>query len=480
MQLNDKIRGASKWSLVTEVVSRIMGPLTNMVLARLLAPEAFGMVATITMITSFADIFTDAGFQKYLVQGEFLNEEDLNNNTNVAFWTNLGLSVVLWLVIYVFRHNLASMVGNDGLGDAIAIASLSLPMTSFSSIQMARFRRELDFRTLFYAKLVGIFVPLAVTIPLAFALRNFWALIFGTLCVHLSNAVLLTLHSRWKPSFFYRISILKSMISFSIWTLIEQLLGWANLNIGIFIVGQYLTAYYLGLYKTSMSVSNQLLSIITNALSPVILSSLSKVKNDEKKFQSMFFSFEEKISLIVLPLGVGMFVFKDVFTNIFLGSQWGEAVDFIGIWGLMRSLLIVFGMFSMEVFVAKGKPQYSVFSQALSIAVLVPTILVSAPFGYRTLYISRTLIVGVTIVIKLILLTYFAKISAIKLLKCCFPFVAASFCMGVFGFILKTLWKSLLWELVSVLICVIFYFSFLLLFARTRKVLFDFLKEIKE
>ena len=71
MGITEKVSSASKWSLATQLLSKLMGPITNMFLARLLAPEAFGMVATITMITSFSDIFTDAGFQKYLVQQEF-------------------------------------------------------------------------------------------------------------------------------------------------------------------------------------------------------------------------------------------------------------------------------------------------------------------------------------------------------------------------------------------------------------------------
>ena len=69
--LDQKVIGASKWSFLTEIASKLMPPIVNMVLARLLTPAVFGMVATVTMITSFAEIFADAGFQKYLVQNDF-------------------------------------------------------------------------------------------------------------------------------------------------------------------------------------------------------------------------------------------------------------------------------------------------------------------------------------------------------------------------------------------------------------------------
>ena len=70
---------ATKWSTITEVIAKLISPITNMILARIISAEAFGVVATITMITSFADMFTDAGFQKYLVQHDFEDEDEKNN-----------------------------------------------------------------------------------------------------------------------------------------------------------------------------------------------------------------------------------------------------------------------------------------------------------------------------------------------------------------------------------------------------------------
>ena len=90
------IINATKWSLITEFLAKLMTPITNLILARLLAPEAFGVVATITMIITFADIFTDAGFQKYLIQYNFKSEEEKTRSITVAFWTNLAISIIIW------------------------------------------------------------------------------------------------------------------------------------------------------------------------------------------------------------------------------------------------------------------------------------------------------------------------------------------------------------------------------------------------
>ena len=75
--LNKKIGRATKWSSITEIIAKLISPLVNMLLARLLVPSAFGAVTTITMVISFAEVFTDAGFQKYLIQHEFSSREEL-------------------------------------------------------------------------------------------------------------------------------------------------------------------------------------------------------------------------------------------------------------------------------------------------------------------------------------------------------------------------------------------------------------------
>ena len=82
LTVDKRIGRATIWSSMTEIIARLISPIVNMVLARLLVPEAFGVVTTINMVISFAELFTDAGFQKYIIQHEFNSEEDLNKNTN--------------------------------------------------------------------------------------------------------------------------------------------------------------------------------------------------------------------------------------------------------------------------------------------------------------------------------------------------------------------------------------------------------------
>lgn len=475
--MNTHILKATKWSSITEIVAKLVTPITSIVLARLLTPEAFGVVATLTMVITFAEIFTDAGFQKYLIQHEFDDDIDKDQSTNVAFWSNLIMSLFIWLVIGVFADPLAAMVGNPGLGHVLTIACVSIPLAAFSSIQMALYKRDLDFKTLFKVRIVGICIPLLVTIPLAFYLRSYWALVIGTIATNCANAVLLTVYSKWKPEFYYSFAKLKEMFSFSAWSVIEAVSIWLTGYVDVFIIGVYLNEYYLGLYKTSMTIVGQIMGLITAATTPILFSSLSRLQDDENAFQTLFFKFQKLVGLLVIPLGVGIYCYSDLVTKILLGDQWLEASSFIGLWGLTSAITIVLSHYSSEVYRAKGKPKLSVLSQLLHLIVLWPTVLVAVKYGFQPLYTARALVRFEGIVVNLIIMYYVVKISPRRMFQNILPFIFASLFMALTTVFLKQISQSTLWEIISILLCIIVYFSVILLIPANRKELFALIKD---
>lgn len=472
-QLHRKILNATKWSSITEVIAKIIVPLTNMILARILAPEAFGVIATITMIISFVEMFTDAGFQKYLVQHEFKNEKEKHTNANVAFWTNFILSFLLWGIISIFNEQIAIMVGNPGLGIVIIVACVQLPLTSFSSIQMALFRREFDFKSLFIVRVISVLIPFLVTIPLALLGFSYWSLIFGTISMQIFNAVFLTIKSKWKPNFFYNVKILKEMLSFSIWSLIEAISIWLTAWVDAFIIGYYLNEYYLGIYKTSTIMVNSLLGLITAATIPILFSALSRLQNDDSKFRKLFLKFQRLVSVLVFPIGVGVFLFSDLATQLMLGSQWNEASDVIGIWALTSAIMIVFGHYSSEVYRSKGKPKLSFFAQVMHLVVLAPTCIIAAKYGFWPLVYARSLIRLQFVMVHLVIMDKVMKISVIKTFKNVFPTIIASVAMWILGSLLHGVSVSLIWSILSIFLCAIFYFIVLLMFSSIRAELFN-------
>lgn len=467
-ELNNKIVNATKWSASAEIIAKLVGPITTMVLARVLTPEAFGIVTTLNMIIAFAEIFTDAGFQRYIIQHEFTDDVDRENSTNVAFWTNLIMSLIIWGVIAIFSNPLASLVGNPDLGIVLTVACASIPIQAFSSIQMAVFKRSLNFKALFYCRLFSVIIPLFVTVPLALWLRSYWALVFGTIAVNLSNAVILTIQSPWKPKLYYNYLHLKAMFSFSIWSMFDAILVWATNYLEIFFISNMLNAYYLGIYKTSMTTVGQFTSIITAAILPIIMPALSRTQHDYVIMRQILLKIQKYLGILLLPLGFGIFMFSQFITDILLGSQWQEAVPFIGIWGLMEAITIVFQRICSNVFPAIGKPRTSVIAQILHLIVLVPAVYIAIGYGFTTLFYTRALIR----VQPILLYWYFAyrviKLSPLSMLKNLLPELFACTIMSFVAYCLLCIsnntWICFAWTI----ICCGVYIIMLYIFPKER------------
>lgn len=474
-EFNTKVVKATKWSSITEIVAKLINPITSIILARLLTPEAFGVVTTLTMVITFAEIFTDAGFQKYLIQHEFVDDTDREQSTNVAFWSNLIMSLAIWAIIAVFADPLAAMVGNPGLGHVLIIACVSIPLAAFSSIQMALYKRDLDFKTLFKVRIAGICIPLLVTVPLAFYLRSYWALVIGTIVSNAANAILLTVYSKWKPRFYYSFLKLKEMFSFSAWSVVEAVSIWLTGYVDIFIIGVYLNEYYLGLYKTSMTVVGQIMGLITAATTPILFSSLSRLQTDEQAFQTLFFKFQKLVGLLVIPLGVGIFCYSDLITKILLGNQWLEASSFIGLWGLTSAITIVLSHYSSEVYRAKGRPRLSVLAQVLHIVVLLPAVLIAVRYGFETLSVTRAIVRLELIFVNLIIMYIVVKISPWKMFKNISYSILATLIMAVVAFLIKDVYDAIWWQFVSVVICTLVYFIVILVPSSNRQLLHSLL-----
>lgn len=477
--IENKLVNATKWSTITEIAAKIISPVTNMILARIISPEAFGVVATVTMIMSFSDMFTDAGFQKYLIQHEFKNEDEKFKNANVAFWTNFVISVFLWIVIILFRKQIAVIVGNPGLGNVVAIACVQILLTSFSSIQMALYRRDFDFKTLFLVRIIAVCVPFFVTIPLAFLGLSYWAIIIGTIFMQISNAVILTVKSKWKPYLFYKVEILKKMISFSIWSLIEAISMWLTAWIDVLIIGNSFNQYYLGIYKTSTTMVNSFMSLITASIVPVLFSALSRLQDDAEKFTRMYFTAQRIASIFIFPLGIGVYLYSDLATKIMLGSNWNEASMVIGVWALTQSIKIVFGNFCSEVYRAKGKPKVSFLSQLLHLIVLVPVCIISSKYKFWILVYVRAWIRMEGVLVNFIIMKFVIGIPVGKTFKNVMPTATSAIAMGIFGYILRQISKDMLWSFVSIIICSVFYFGVLYLFPSMRQEMNEMIKKFK-
>lgn len=469
--MDTKVVAAAKWSLITEVLAKLITPVTNIILAHILAPTAFGILATIMMVISFAEMLADAGFQKFLVQYEFESEDEKQKNVSVAFISNIVLAIVLWLVIIIWRDELAILVGNEGLGFPLAVMGVMLPLGAFSSIQMAMYRRSFNFKFLLSIRMITIITPLFISIPMALAGFDYWSLIAGLLAAHLFTAIALCVRQEKLISIYFSSTVFRKMFSFSAWSLAEAFSIWLTAWVDTFIISHFLDAYYLGLYKMPTAIVTTVMAIATSSMAPVLFSALSRHQHNQVEFEKTFLTFQRYMALFLVPLGVGMFVYQDFIVEILLGPQWKLAGIVLGSWALSSSLVTAISYLISEAFRAKGMPNISFLAQMAHLFVLIPVIYVCVQYDFTTFVYARSIVRVQMIAVLLYLLAIYVGMNAWLVIRNIKSYIIASTVVGTGSYVLLHLHNSMIWTIFCICISLILYLVVLYLFPTERIIL---------
>ena len=469
--MDTKVVAAAKWSLITEVLAKLITPVTNIILAHILAPTAFGILATIMMVISFAEMLADAGFQKFLVQYEFESEDEKQKNVSVAFISNIVLAIVLWLVIIIWRDELAILVGNEGLGFPLAIMGAMLPLGAFSSIQMAMYRRSFNFKFLLSIRMITIITPLFISIPMALVGFDYWSLIAGLLAAHLFTAIALCVRQEKLISIYFSSTVFRKMFSFSAWSLAEAFSIWLTAWVDTFIISHFLDAYYLGLYKMPTAIVTTIMAIATSSMAPVLFSALSRHQHNQVEFEKTFLTFQKYMALFLVPLGVGMFVYQDFIVEILLGPQWKLAGIVLGSWALSSSLVTAISYLISEAFRAKGMPNISFLAQMAHLFVLIPVIYVCVQYDFTTFVYARSIVRVQMIAVLLYLLAIYVGMNAWLVIRNIKSYIIASAVVGTGSYVLLHLHNSMIWTIFCICISLILYLVVLYLFPTERIIL---------
>lgn len=469
--MDTKVVAAAKWSLITEILAKLITPVTNIILAHILAPTAFGILATIMMVISFAEMLADAGFQKFLVQYEFESEDEKQKNVSVAFISNIVLAIVLWLVIIIWRDELAILVGNEGLGFPLAIMGAMLPLGAFSSIQMAMYRRSFNFKFLLSIRMITIITPLFISIPMALAGFDYWSLIAGLLAAHLFTAIALCVRQEKLISIYFSSTVFRKIFSFSAWSLAEAFSIWLTAWVDTFIISHFLDAYYLGLYKMPTAIVTTIMAIATSSMAPVLFSALSRHQHNQVEFEKTFLTFQRYMALFLVPLGVGMFVYQDFIAEILLGPQWKLAGIVLGSWALSSSLVTAISYLISEAFRAKGMPNISFLAQMAHLFVLIPVIYVCVQYDFTTFVYARSIVRVQMIAVLLYLLAIYVGMNAWLVIRNIKSYIIASAVVGTGSYVLLHLHNSMIWTIFCICISLILYLVVLYLFPTERIIL---------
>jgi O-antigen/teichoic acid export membrane protein len=379
-----------KWAALMEIVPQVAAPIVFVILARLLAPEDFGVVATAMIAISLAQRLWDAGLGSALVQ----TQQAPKRAANVVFWTNLVLGVVIYLLLFLFAPWLASFFDSPRTMPVLRVLGLQIVIASLGSVPQALLERDLGYRQLFWVRLATSLVPALFSIPLAFFGYGVWALVAGSLAGSLLNALLLWRRSSWRPRLDYDVRLARGLYVFGAWAIGESLAAWFIVWGDNLIVGRYLGVEELGVYQIGWKAVTLLFGFVLLPFLTVLYPTFSRMQGAPDALRTTFSKVNRLVISIALPMGVGLLLTGSELVSVFFGNSWRGLGLFLSVIGFTHGISWLVGI-NPELYRAIGRPDLNTKLMLISILYRLPIYLIAAPLGLEMFVIVRA---GVTLV----------------------------------------------------------------------------------
>ncbi len=383
-EIKTKAIKSVKWTALSEIASRAIQPIVMLILARLLSPSDFGLVGVAMIVIGLAQILQDFGLGKTLIQ----RETDVEESANIVFWTNLVLSIFIYLILFASAPVIAKFFHDERVINVLRVLCLQIILTSLITVHQALFQREFQFKELFLIRLFSSIVPGCVSIPMAFLGYGVWALVSGTLAGAVAQVLLFWKFSSWKPNFSYNLQLAKQLYGFSSWVFLEAFLSWLILWGDSIILGHFLGIRELGVYRVGVTFIMLVFGLAFNPILPVAYSAFSRLANHQEELKQSFLKITKLMASISLPLGVGLAVLSQPISSIIFGQKW-EGIEIVIIFiGIKDAIAWLVGI-NPELYRAIGRPDINTKLLIATVLYYIPMYVLAAPYGLLVFCIAR-------------------------------------------------------------------------------------------
>lgn len=356
------------WMIAARIADRTIGFISVAILARVLVPADFGLIAMATAIVALVETLGAFSFDWALVRDPNLDRSKLDT----AWTLRMLVGAVLATLIAVAGHLAIPFYNEPRLGDIALLLSVVFLISTSENIGTVYFRRELAFDKEFVLRFCGKIAGFAATVPAAFMLRSYWALLLGIAAQRTTIVVLSYFMHPYRPKF--DLSRSGSLLGFSMWLQLNSILDLARTRLPDFILGRLAGAQSVGLYSVANEIahlpSTELIAPINRAVFP----GYARQVVDKGPLAQTFLNVVGLVWVIALPAALGIAAVAPLLVGVLLGQQWLSVIPILQVLALAAVGFVLCTNVSY-IFLAVGKPRLTSLMNLTTALLFVPALI---------------------------------------------------------------------------------------------------------
>lgn len=368
------------------MISQIISVAFGIVLARMLSPDDFGLIASMVVFTGFASLLMDVGLGSALVQKKDIAEI----HYNTVFWTNLGLGISLTVSVALCSPLIASFYERQELVGIGYVLSLQFVLGALALVPRQRLVKDLSFKVIAPADLIGMVVSGAIAIFMVQINYGYWALAWQPVTLRLVATLYIWIVAKWLPSIAFSKDALKELFGFSFFVFASSILMYASRQVDKILVGKLIGAEALGILDKAESMLLFPLQNVSNVVGSVMFPALSEIQDEKDRVKAVFLKSTQSIALLTFPMMAGMFAVSENFVFGVLGEQWQEMIPIfqtLTFVGIATSIVAVNG----PIFLSQGKAKLQFKVKLITRPIAIIAAIVGINWGIQGIAIAIAL-----------------------------------------------------------------------------------------
>lgn len=299
----------------------------QIVLARILSPEHYGILSMMIIFTTLANVFVQSGFNTALIQNKDVTEEDYSS----VFWLSLGIAAVLYGVIFLAAPAIGAFYRMPDLAAPLRALALTLFPGALNSVQLAKLSREMDFKKVFYGNISGIILAGIAGIVIALLGGGLWALVVQNLLNITVACAVMLFSAKWHPRMVFNLSRVAKLFRFGWKLLVASLLDTLQQNLNSLVIGKKYNSSTLAYFNRGAQFPQFVMNAILGAMQGVLLPAMSEKQDDRQQVKSLMKNAVTISSYIIFPMMAGLAAVSTPLIRLLLTEKWLPAVPYMQI-----------------------------------------------------------------------------------------------------------------------------------------------------